>query len=407
MDAVVLAAGEGVRLRPLTVTKPKPMLPIAGKPILEWNLEALDCVGVKNVYLVVGYKKEAIESYFGKKFRNMKLHYVEQKQQLGTGDALLTVKDCIQSDFIVLNGDLFVTRRILSTLVEEHLKTKPSVSMSLVDVKEPQNYGVVELKGNKVVSLTEKPTRPKSNLANSGVYVFSPEIFPALDGIKKSSRMEYELTDAIKKFIKDQKVTGLKSGEGQWIDIGLPWNLLDANEIVMKSIPHTISKKTEIEQYAVLKGEVSVGEGTVIKSGAYIEGPACIGKDCVIGPNCYIRAYTTIMDNCKVGNAVEIKNSIIMSKTHVGHLSYVGDSIIGENCNFGAGTKVANLRFDDREIHIEVKQKMVTSGRRKFGCIMGDNVKTGINVSIMPGRSIYPGAYVDAASTVRNTIYTE
>jgi bifunctional UDP-N-acetylglucosamine pyrophosphorylase/glucosamine-1-phosphate N-acetyltransferase len=113
------------------------------------------------------------------------------------------------------------------------------------------------------------------------------------------------------------------------------------------------------------------------------------------------------MDNCKVGNAVEIKNSIIMDDTHIGHLSYLGDCIIGERCNFGAGTLVANLRFDDKEVSIEVKNQMVKSGRRKFGCIMGDGVKTGINVSIMPGRSIYPGAYVDAGSVVKNTIYTE
>ena len=175
----------------------------------------------------------------------------------------------------------------------------------------------------------------------------------------------------------------------------------------MKSIKLKKQKTATIEKYAVIKGPVHVGKNSVIRSGAYIEGPVFIGDDCVIGPNCYIRPHTVIMDSCKIGNAVEVKNSIIMSGTHIGHLSYLGDSIIGENCNFGAGTKVANLRFDDHEVKIEVKNNMVNSGRRKFGCIMGDNVKTGINVSIMPGRSIYPNAFVDAASIVRNTIYTE
>jgi bifunctional UDP-N-acetylglucosamine pyrophosphorylase/glucosamine-1-phosphate N-acetyltransferase len=156
-----------------------------------------------------------------------------------------------------------------------------------------------------------------------------------------------------------------------------------------------------------LKGEVEVGANTVIKSGAYIEGPVYIGSDCKIGPNCYLRQNTVIMDGAKVGNAVEIKNSIIGRKTCVGHLSYIGDSVIGDNCNFGAGTKVANLRFDDKEVSIEVKNKMKASGRRKFGCLMGDDVKTGINVSIMPGRSIYPGAYVDAGSVVKNNLYKE
>ncbi|MBD3262210.1 MAG: glucose-1-phosphate thymidylyltransferase, partial [Candidatus Altiarchaeales archaeon] len=183
--------------------------------------------------------------------------------------------------------------------------------------------------------------------------------------------------------------------------------LLDANEIVMRSVEHKINPKAIIEEYTTLKGEVSVGEGTRIKSGAYIEGPVYIGKNCVVGPNCYLRPHTVLMDGCKVGNAVEIKNSIIQPETCIGHLSYLGDCIIGEKCNFGAGTKVANLRFDDGEVSLEVKQNLVKSGRRKFGCLMGDNVKTGINVSIMPGRSIYPNAVVEAATTVRNTIYTE
>jgi len=224
--------------------------------------------------------------------------------------------------------------------------------------------------------------------------------------VKKSERMEYEITDAIKTLIRTSGVHANKCG-GQWIDIGTPWNLLDANEIVMKTTPLTRSRKAVVEKHAVIKGKVALGEGTRILPGTYIEGPAYIGRDCKIGPNCYIRPHTAIMDCCHIGNAVEIKNSIIMAKTNVGHLSYVGDSIIGERCNFGAGTLVANLRFDNQEVKVEVKNQMVKSGRRKFGCLMGDNVKTGINVSIMPGRSIYPNAMVEAGTVVKNTIYSE
>ncbi|HHQ44573.1 MAG TPA: glucose-1-phosphate thymidylyltransferase [Candidatus Altiarchaeales archaeon] len=406
MDAVILAAGEGTRLRPLTSTRPKPMLPIAGKPILEWDLEALDCVGVKNVHIIVGYMGEDIRDYFGKKFRRMNITYLTQAEQLGTGHAVNVAKGKVRGEFIVMNGDVFVTRKFMSTLLEQHKKKKSTASMSCVEVVHPENFGVVEVSRGKVKSLTEKPARPKTNLVNAGVYVFSQNIFKMLDSVKKSSRGEIELTDALKKLIKEGELYGFKCG-GQWIDIGLPWNLLDANEIIMKSIRLLKSRKAKIEKNATLKGGVAVGEGTLVKSGAYIEGPVYVGKNCVIGPNCHIRAHTAIMDDCRIGNAVEVKNSIIMSKTHVGHLSYLGDSIIGENCNFGAGTKVANLRFDDSEVMIEVKQNLVKSGRRKFGCIMGDGVKTGINVSIMPGRSIYPGARVDAGSLVKNSIYSE
>jgi UDP-N-acetylglucosamine diphosphorylase / glucose-1-phosphate thymidylyltransferase / UDP-N-acetylgalactosamine diphosphorylase / glucosamine-1-phosphate N-acetyltransferase / galactosamine-1-phosphate N-acetyltransferase len=407
MDAVVLAAGEGTRLRPLTSTRPKPMLPVAGKPILEWDLEALDCVGVRNVYIVVGYKPEPIVAHFGDRFRGMRVRYIRQKQQLGTGDAVATARGSVKGDFIVMNGDLFVTRSFVSTLVKQHKKAGLKASMALVKVKDPHNYGVVELKGKKVAGLEEKPLMPKSHLANAGVYVFGQGIFDVLAGIERSPRGEYELTDAIAHLIGKGQVAGFECAEGQWIDVGLPWNLLDANEIVMRTIPLKRSRKAVVEKYAVLKGNVHVGERTIVKSGVYVEGPVYIGSDCVIGPNCFLRAHTAIMDRCKVGNAVEIKNSIIMSGTHVGHLSYLGDSIIGENCNFGAGTKVANLRFDGGEVSIEVKNNLVKSGRRKFGCLMGDNVKTGINVSIMPGRSIYPNTCIEAASTVKNTIYSE
>jgi len=156
----------------------------------------------------------------------------------------------------------------------------------------------------------------------------------------------------------------------------------------------------KVEDFAVIKGDVTVGEGTVIRSGSYIKGPCIIGKDCKIGPNCYIRAYSSIGNNVHIGNAVEIKNSIIMDNTNVPHLSYVGDSIIGENCNLGAGTNVANLRFDDAEVKVNVKGGMESSGRRKFGCIIGDNVKTGINVSILPGRKIGPNKLINPGTIV-------
>ena len=169
----------------------------------------------------------------------------------------------------------------------------------------------------------------------------------------------------------------------KWMDIGRPWELLDANEYFLSNLQPDLSG--EIEPFATLKGSVSVGEGTIIRNGSYIVGPVIIGKNCDIGPNCYIRPGTSIGDNVRIGNAVEIKNSIIMKGTHIGHLSYVGDSIIGERCNFGAGTKVANLRHDGRTIRVILKEKLIDSGRRKLGTIMGDDVHTGINSMINVG----------------------
>jgi len=406
MDVVILAAGEGTRLRPLTVTRPKPMLPVAGKVILEWDLEALAENGFKRAYIVVGYKKEEIIEYFGNKFNGIRIKYITQKEQLGTGHAVSMVEGKVSDEFIVINGDLIISKDLIGDLLKNHRKNRSSSSICLVEVKNPQEFGIIRLSGSRVKNIIEKPRKRVGNLANAGIYIFNKDIFDAIRCIEKSTRMEYEITDAIKILAKSGNVHGFKCS-GRWIDVGRPWDLLDANEIMLKELKLGIDKNAEIENNTTINGPVHVGKNTVVRSGSYIQGPCYIDENCIIGPNCYIRPYTMIQDNVHIGNAVEIKNSIIMSGTNICHLSYVGDSIIGENCNFGAGTNVANLRVDDQDVRIEIKNKLTKSGRRKFGCLMGDNVKTGINVSIMPGRSIYPNAYVEAGSIVRNTIYSE
>lgn len=406
MDAVILAAGEGTRLRPLTVTRPKPMLPVAGRPILEWDLESLSKIGLKNVYIVIGYRKEKIIEHFGKKFNNLRIEYIEQMEQLGTAHAVSMVKDRVDDEFIVINGDLIISDEFIDNLLKKHGEFDADLSISLVRVNNPSEFGIVKLDGNHVKDIVEKPGESIGNLANAGVYVFNKKIFDAIDEIERSKRMEYEITDAIRILIKRQRVHGFLC-DGRWIDVGRPWDLLDANEIMLKELDLRAHGDIEIEENATIKGGVHIGKGTVIRAGSYIEGPCYIGENCSIGPNCYIRPYSMIQNDVRIGNCVEIKNSIIMSKTNICHLSYVGDSIIGENCNFGAGTKIANLRIDGQDVRIEIRNKLTSSGRKKFGCLMGDNVKTGINVSIMPGRAIYPNAYVEAGSVVRNTIYSE
>jgi UDP-N-acetylglucosamine diphosphorylase/glucosamine-1-phosphate N-acetyltransferase len=406
MEAVLLAAGEGTRLRPLTVTRPKPMLPIAGRPILEWNLISLSKAGFKKAVIIVGYKQEEIISHFGRSYKNISIEYVEQKEQLGTGHAILMAERHVTGPFLAMNGDIITSGETIKTLVSDWKRLKPKIAVKLVEVKNPSEYGVIKLRGDVIVEIDEKPEKPEGNLVNAGIYLLSEDIFPLLKHLKSSSRGEYEITDAIKALIPKKQAYGFKCKE-TWLDIGLPWHLLDANEVLMKGLDLKPSKKAVIEKCAVLKGKVHVGDGTILKSGAYIEGPVYIGENCNIGPNCYIRPYSMIQDDCHIGNAVEVKNSIIMSGTKIGHLSYVGDSIIGRDCNFGAGTTIANLRFDNNGIMIEVKGVLRHSGRRKFGCLMGDGVKTGINVSIMPGRSIYPNAIIEPMTTVRNTIYTE
>ena len=169
-----------------------------------------------------------------------------------------------------------------------------------------------------------------------------------------------------------------------------PWDLLTVNDELVGSLTGNTIEGT-VSDAANIEGHVTVGAGTRLLPGVYIEGNVAIGRDCEIGPNCYLRGNTSIGDGCRIGNAVEIKNSIIMSGAGIGHLSYCGDSVVGERANFGAGTITANLRHDGKIMRSLVCGKPVRTGRRKFGTIVGDDAHLGIHTSIYPGRKIWPG----------------
>ena len=173
--------------------------------------------------------------------------------------------------------------------------------------------------------------------------------------------------------------------------IAYSWDLLNCQEKYEENIVKYISPDCVIEEFATLKGNISVGAGTIIKNGVYISGSVTIGRNCIIGPNCYIRGVTSIGDNCRIGNAVEIKNAIIGKNANICHLSYFGDSIAGNNVGLGAGFINANLRHDNLEIATSLNGKKIATKRKKLGAIIGDNVHTGINTSVYPGRKIWPG----------------
>jgi len=179
------------------------------------------------------------------------------------------------------------------------------------------------------------------------------------------------------------------------------WDLLRANEHYVSGLLES-EILGEVHPLAVIDGVVRIGEGTRILPGVLIEGNVVIGKNCKIGPNCYLRGHTSIGDQCHVGNAVEIKNSILLSKTNVGHLSYVGDSILGERVNFGAGTVTSNLRHDGKNHRTLVEGSLMDTGRRKFGTIIGDGVHTGIQTAIYPGRKLFPGTSTRPGAVVDN-----
>jgi bifunctional UDP-N-acetylglucosamine pyrophosphorylase/glucosamine-1-phosphate N-acetyltransferase len=397
MKAVLLAAGEGVRLQPITATRPKHLIKVGGKPILEHCLDALKTSGVTEAIIVTHYMGDAIRQYFGNGEKmGLKIAYVEQAAMLGTGNAVSVVEPYIDGDFVLVYADLLFAPDVIKNVIHSYEMEKPAAVMAVVPVEKPESYGVIELENEKYVTrIAEKPTAgdAPSNLANAGLYVFSQEIFDKIRHTRASIRGELELTDALSLLIKDKKtVLATKISKDDWIDIGRPWDLLEANSWALKRMEHTVFGT--VENGAHLIGPVTVAETARIRSGAYIEGPTFIDEGSDIGPNCYIRACTSVGKNVRIGNACEIKNSMIMDWTHIGHLSYVGDSILCERCNLGAGTITANYRLDAGTVKMTVKDKVTDSGRKKLGAILGDNVKTGINALLMPGVKVGANSWV-------------
>ncbi|MGB9980411.1 bifunctional sugar-1-phosphate nucleotidylyltransferase/acetyltransferase [Methanobacterium sp.] len=405
MKGVLLTAGEGTRMRPLTLTRPKTMLQVGGKPILQYNLEALRDSGIKDIIMVVGYKKEAIEDYFkdGSSF-GVSITYITQEKRLGTAHAINSVHDEINDEFIVLNGDIIVDPELIVDLIARYESEKSSSILMLTEVEDPSSFGVVEIENDIIKNIVEKPApgEAPSNLINAGIYLFDKTIFDAIDRTEKSERGEYEITDSLKIQMSENKIVrGLKSNH-KWIDVGRPWELLNVNEHFISEMEEDIQGK--IEEGVTIHGNVILGKNSIIRSGTYILGPVFIGEDCDIGPNSYLRKYTYIGNNVNVGNAVEIKNSIIMDGTNVNHLSYVGDSVIGANCNVAAGTNIANLRFDNKNVKMNIKGEKFDCGVRKLGAVFGDNVKTGINSSFNPGVKVGINSAVGSGTIIYEDI---
>ena len=393
MKAVILAAGEGNRMHPLTYTRPKVMLPLANKPILEHLLLEAREAGIREFIFVVGYHGDTVRQYFGNGDGwQVTIEYVTQRKQLGTTHALRMVERSVDGKFLLINGDVIVGEKDIRRMV-----TKNEITLSLVQVMNPRDLGVVEVGEGQVVRIYEKVAEPPSNLANAGLYLLTPDIFTAASRVKKSPRGEYEITDSLQLLIDERCIVSYEVID-HWFDLSYPWDLLVGNEALM---PRVASENLGSQEgNAVIRGFVSIGRGTVIRANSYIEGPVVIGENCEIGPSCYIRPSTSIGDNCHIGSAVEVKNSIIMRDSKIPHHNYVGDSIIGEGCNLGAGTKIANLRLDKGEI----KAMGINTGRYKLGAILGDGVQTGINACIDVGSLIGNDTYIGAGAVASGVI---
>lgn len=396
MKAVIMAAGKSTRTYPLTLTRPKPLLPVLGKPVLAWQIEALAPL-VDGVILVVGYRQEMIRGQFGGEYQGIPITYVEQLEQRGTGHAVLQCADAVDGPFLVQNGD-----DLYDPVDLARLAVADSAALAM-EVPDPRLYGIYETTGDdRVVRLVEKPTEVFSNLANIGAYKLPVEVFDILRDTPPTVRGEIELTCAVHALAETSGFYVVRT-RGYWLPMGYPWNLLDVNRYFLD---HCLTPgiEGEVSDRATITGPVHIGPGSVVRPGAVIDGPVYIGRNCSVGPNCWIRPYTVLCDGAGVGHGSEIKASVLMEDAHAPHQNYVGDSVIGSHANLACGTITANVRHDGQNVKSMIGGTLLDTGRPKLGAIVGDHVHTGINTSIYPGRKIWPNLSTRPGDVVQRDI---
>jgi len=377
MKAVILAAGEGSRLKPFTVTRPKVMIPVGDKPILEYVVNALQESGIIDIILVVGYKREKIMDYFGDGHKwGVNIIYVEQFQQLGTAHALRQVSHMISDRFLVINGDTIID----SSAIKEIIRVSSGdAAMLTVTVDRAQAYGVVKTQNNLVKAILEKPKGEEiSKVVNAGVYSFSPIIFNFLEAMEISERGEYEITDALRIMLNEGYSIKSVHTNALWMDALFLWNLLDMNVATLAKWKADIRGK--VEEGAHIIGPVTVGENSVIMAGSYIVGPVAIGDNCFVGPNAVILPSTSIGSNCTVEPFTRISNSILMNNVKVSSFNYISNSILGEGTMTGPA-----LIAESGDTKVDVEEMFM---KANMGAAIGDNTEMAGRVLIKPGKMV-------------------
>ncbi len=354
MKGLILSGGKGTRLRPLTYTSAKQLVPIANKPILFYGIEALVAAGIRDIGIVVGDTKSEILKAVGDGSQwGISVTFIEQDAPRGLAHAVLISEPFLgDQPFVMYLGDNLLANGI-QPLVAEFLAKRPAAQILLTKVPDPQRFGVAELDGDTVVRLVEKPKEPKSDLALVGVYLFGSEIFESIKRIKPSPRNELEITDAIQDLIDHNKVVRPHIVEGWWKDTGKLDDLLEANRLILETLSRQV--EGDVGPECNIEGKVVVEPGAVIRH-SVVRGPAIIGTKTRI-EHSYIGPFTSIMNNVAIRGS-ELEHSIVLEGSSLTDLSNrVADSLIGRNVRiYRQPVKPSAHRFmlgDNSEVRIQ------------------------------------------------------
>ncbi|HYY47106.1 MAG TPA: bifunctional sugar-1-phosphate nucleotidylyltransferase/acetyltransferase [Thermoplasmata archaeon] len=389
MKAVILAAGEGARMGPFTAAVPKVMIPVGNRPLLESVVHALVSNGVRDLILVVGYRRERIQSHFqdGKAF-HARITYVTQAKQHGTGQAVWEARSHLDERFLVLNGSNLIDGRF----VEDLLGSRDKPAVLITPSERPRSYGVVTVRGTTLVGITEKPTEVISNLINTGAYVLDPRILEEIERLAADGTQD--LPAAVSALAAKTEVAAIPT-VGTWVDALYPWDLLRLNATALKE-GHEVRSGT-IEPAVTIRGRVSIGDGCVIRSGAYLQGPLSLAPGCEIGPGAVLLPSTSLGRNVRIGAHTSVANSILMDDVILGPASVVQDSVIGSGVVARAGLLAASGAGD---VQIEGEWHAVA----QLGALIGEDVEIGNGVSVTPGTVINERVRVESGARLRGTI---
>ncbi len=337
MKGLILSGGHGTRLRPITHSQQKQLIPVANKPILFYCIEDLINAGVKTIGIIVGPNKEQVMDTVSSVNWDANIEFIHQDAPLGLAHAVKISEDFLDADnFVMYLGDNLLKGGI-TNFVKDFVNSGVEASLLLTEVDNPEQYGVALVDEQKkvIIELLEKPDIPPSNLSIVGIYGLTPAIFEAINNIKPSWRGELEITDALHCLIEGGCRVRYGLVEGWWKDTGKPEDILDANHLILDCL------KTEnkgIVENSMLKGRISIGNNSIINENSVIKGPVIIGKDCVIS-NAYIGPYTSIGDGSQITNT-EIEDSIVMEDAEIVNAEKIVESLIGKNANIKKNNKL-------------------------------------------------------------------
>jgi len=382
-QTVILAAGESSRFWPLN-QRHKSLIKIMGRPLIWYTIEGLRKVGIKDIIIVQRPKRDIEEELNNYKFPDSKIRYVIQRKPEGMGNALWQAKNLIESKFFVLNAERVDGGEIIEKSKIRNQKSK--VALVGQHTNNPQLFGIMRIKDGRILEIVEKPKKGKepSNVRVVGVYLLPPDFFENYQKVKKE---KYDFEETLSNYMKknEVKLAFLWKSEKEIPPLKYPWHLFLVEKYLMdKYLDSKISKSARIGKNAIIEGKVYIAENVKIFENAVIKGPCYIADGCVIGNNSLIREYVNLENDVLIGANAEVKNCIFEEDIHI-HSGYFGDSIFGSGCKLGAGAITANIKINRDEIKSVIKEEKIKTGLNSLGCIMGENTKTGIRCSFMPG----------------------